>query len=117
MHAITEDGPLVERDDAGIPIDDFVWNGDTPHPGEQDTGGKTMCEVLWLAQSHTGDYHDNMNSDMFMQWIETRLLPVFEKTYPGKVMVLVANNAPYHHKRRIGSLASLSNKLWMEMPD
>ena len=127
LHAITADGPLVERDDAGVPIDDLHWNGDTPHPGERDTGEKKTCETLWLAQSHTGDYHDNMNSDMFMQWIETRLLPVFESTYPEKRMILVADNAPYHHKRKIGSLASLSKKQiidlmvqheveWLELP-
>jgi hypothetical protein len=67
---------------------------------------------LWIAQSHTGDYHDNMNSDMFVLWVKEKLVPVFEHQYPGKTMVLVADNAPYHHKRVIGSLASVSkNKI------
>ncbi len=30
-------------------------------------------------------------------------------------MVLVADNAPYHHKREIGSLASLSKKKLVEL--
>ena len=63
---------------------------------------------MWVAQSHTGDYHDNMCSDMFMQWLENKLVPTFEQKYPGKKMVLVADNAPYHHKRVIGSLGSLT---------
>ena len=60
-----------------------------------------------MAQSHSGDYHDNMNSTLFMLWVKDKLIPTFESTYPKKVMVLVADNAPYHHSRAIGSLASL----------
>ena len=71
--------------------------------------------MLWIAQSHTGDYHDNMNSDMFMLWVKEKLVPVFEQQYPGKTMVLVANNAPYHHKRVIGSLASVSKNKIVDM--
>ena len=51
-----------------------------------------------------------MNSDMFMLWVEEKLVPVFEQQYPGKKMVPVADNAPYHHKRVTGSLASVSKK-------
>lgn len=108
LHAITADGPLVERDVNGIPIDDLLWKGDTPHPQVDPIDGKKTCETLWIANSHTGDYHDNMNSDMFMKWVEERLIPVFERLYPSKTMVLICDNAPYHHKRKIGSLASLT---------
>ena len=69
--------------------------------------GKLTCETLWVAQSSSGDYHDNMNSEMFMQWVQDKLIPTFEKAYPGKKMILVADNAPYHHKRVIGSLAKI----------
>eukprot|EP00957_Ditylum_brightwellii_P063930 4850094-Ditylum_brightwellii.AAC.2 len=72
------------------------------------TGDKLTCETLWIANSHTGDYHDNMNSEMFMQWITSRLVPTFERLYPGKKMVPVLDNAPYHHKKEIGSLSSIS---------
>ena len=113
LHAITEDGPLVERID-GIPVDDLKWKGDTPHPEERGDGKKT-AEALWMANSHSGDYHDNMNSDMFMQWVRRKLVPTFEILYPHKVMVLVADNAPYHHKRIIGSLASVNKKNMVEM--
>ena len=66
LHAITPDGPLVERDDTGYPIDDLQWSGDTPHPKQQQ--GKLTCETLWVSNSSTGDYHNNMNSEMFMKW-------------------------------------------------
>jgi transposase len=53
-----------------------------------------------------------MNSDMFMLWVKEKLVPVFEQQYRSKTMVLVADNAPYHHKRVIGLLASVSkNKI------
>ena len=73
------------------------------------------CELLWIAQSHSGDYHDNINSDMFMKWVKERLVPTFQRKYPGKKMILVADNAPYHHKRDIGSLGSLSKKQMLEL--
>jgi len=113
LHAITEHGPVCEHID-GKPIDDLVWNGNTPHP-ELRNDGKRTAECLWMSTSSSGDYHDNMNSEMFMKWIEERLVPTFEKQHPGKKMVLIADNAPYHHKRVIGSLNSLSKKKLIEL--
>ena len=49
-----------------------------------------------------------MTSDIFLKWVKERLFPTFEKLHPSKKMVLVCDNAPYHHKREIGSLANLS---------
>jgi transposase len=114
LHAITREGPLCEKDNFGKPVDDLKWKGDTCHPTPRDDG-KLTCETLWVAQSSSGDYHDNMNSEMFMQWVQDKLVPTFEREYPGKKMILVADNAAYHHKRVIGSLASLSKKKLIEM--
>jgi transposase len=114
LHAITPNGPLCEVDDNGKPVDDLKWKGDTPHPTPR-TDGKLTCETLWLAQSSSGDYHDNMNSEMFMKWVEEKLIPLFEKMFPGKKLILIADNAAYHHKRIIGSLANLSKKRIVEM--
>ena len=61
-----------------------------------------IAELLWVVQSHSDDYHDNI------KWVRKKLVPCFKRKYPGKQMVLVADNVPYHHKRKIGSLASLS---------
>ena len=73
------------------------------------------CETLWPADIHTGDYHDNMKSDIFLKWVEERLIPTFEKVYPEHKMCLVLDNAPYHHKREIGSLQSKSKKEILQM--
>ena len=113
LHAISDKGPLCERVE-GIPVDDLYWKGDTPHPGARDDG-KVTCETLWLADSKAGDYHDNMTSEMFMQWVEKKLLPTFKKLHPTAKMVLVADNAPYHHSRQIGSLASLSKSKLIDL--
>jgi hypothetical protein len=56
-----------------------------------------------------------MNSEMFMQWVKDKLIPTFEKMFPGKKFILVADNAPYHHKRTIGSLASLTKKKLIQL--
>ena len=44
---------------------------------------------------------------MLKKWVTTKLVPLFEKFYLDKKMILVADNAPYRHKRKIGLLASL----------
>ena len=77
--------------------------------------GKLTCETLWVVQNHTGDFHENMNSEMFMKWLKERLCPLFAKKYPGGEMVLVTDNAPYHYARYIGSLSSCSKKQLIEL--
>ena len=103
LHAITPFGPLCERDEKGIPVSDLVWNGDTPHA--RNTNNKLTCELMWKATSASGDYHSNMNSEMFMKWTTQKLIPTFELLHPNKKMVLICDNAAYHHKREIGPLA------------
>jgi transposase len=118
LHAITPDGPLCERDSNGIPVDDLTWKGDTPHPLEENMrtpDDPLTCETLWLATSNKGDYHANMDSDNFMRWATNRLLPTFKKLHPGKKMVLICDNAPYHHKREIGSMDTKTKKQLIEM--
>ena len=45
------------------------------------------------------DYHDTINGDKFIGWIQQRLIPTFQRVYPGKKMYLVLDNAKYHHHR------------------
>ena len=114
LHAITKFGPLTELDDVGRPIYDLIWRGPkkgTCQPRERsgpDDPAKINCETLWIAQSKTGDYHENMNSDNYMKWVRKKLLPCFDQLFPGKRMVFVADNAPYHHAREIGALGGLT---------
>ena len=77
--------------------------------------GKLTCETLWLAQSDSGDYHKNMDSKKFMLWVKTCLIPTFKAEFPGKKMVLIMDNAPYHHKRAIRSLSAIKKDILVDL--
>ena len=49
------------------------------------------------AASEISDYHKTMDSDMFCKYIENRVYPAFKKKYPEQRMILVMDNAKYHH--------------------
>ena len=68
-------------------------------------------ELIWISDLRTGDYHDNMNVNMFMKWITTKVIPLTDRNYLGVQMVPVMDNAPYHNARSITSLASFSKKI------
>ena len=87
VHAFTKDGWLSD--------DDSVHNNvvDTVIPS---------CELIYEAKKDDGDYHDNMNGSIYIRWMSNRLVPAFNKRYPGKKMVLVLDNASYHHHRGAG---------------
>jgi hypothetical protein len=55
--------------------------------------------AAWVfpADSRFKDYHKNVDGWMFMKWVENCLIPSFKKYFPGKKMILVLDNAPYHH--------------------
>ncbi|XP_066981095.1 uncharacterized protein [Macrobrachium rosenbergii] len=46
---------------------------------------------LLPAKNTSGDYHGEMNGEMFLRWLTTQLLPLLEEP-----SVLVMDNAPYH---------------------
>lgn len=99
-------------EETGYPIDDFEWSKDTSRPKMREDG-KVTAELLWVTQCHSGDYHANMNIEMFIKWGQEKLVPTFEQIYTGEKMVLVTDNAPYYHTQEIGSLATLKSKiLW-----
>jgi hypothetical protein len=45
------------------------------------------------------DYHDTINGEKFIGWLQQRLFPTVQQLYPGKKMYLVLDNAKYHHHR------------------
>jgi hypothetical protein len=45
------------------------------------------------------DYHDTINGEKFIGFIQNRLIPTFNQMYPKKKMYLVLDNAKYHHHR------------------
>lgn len=68
---------------------------------EWTTGTHPTAEMIFRAKYATknkiADYHDTMDGTFFLYWVEKRLAPAFEACYPGKKMVLILDNAPYHH--------------------
>ena len=91
IHAMTRDGFLCGSD-----------NDMTRHPvGEWDAGVHPTAEMVFRAKyakkHRIKDYHDTMDGEFFQYWVEKRLVPAFERKYPGKKMVLCLDNAPYHH--------------------
>ena len=103
VHAITKHGPVVTRDANGNPVEENSLDG------ENISAAKT-AELIFKAKSNKGDYHDNMDGEMFMQWLNHRLLPTVtelcksdRRTYgpPSganqKEKFLVLDNARYHH--------------------
>lgn len=65
--------------------------------------------TCWKASSHSGDYHDNVNVDMFMKWITEKVLPNLEPR-----TVLVIDNAPYHNAQLEKPPTSKSKKQIMK---
>ena len=65
---------MTEVEENCVPVDDLKWKGDTPHPTPPRNDGKLTAETFWLAQSHHGDYHDNMNSERFQQWLKEKCM-------------------------------------------
>lgn len=90
VHAITKDG-LLYVDGQERVLDD-TW----------DLGDKETLSAEWVfpGKVKKDDYHKNMNGTNFMQWVKQRLIPTFRAKYTnGEKMILVLDNAPYHHSR------------------
>ena len=83
LHAITVDGPLADTDPVTNKpaVGQLKWSGQTPYPELRDDKLLTT-ETIWPADTHTGDYHDNMRSDIFLKWVDERLIPTFKQKYP-----------------------------------
>lgn len=98
LHGITRSAFICQRDDNGYPIsEDGFEGGTTP---------AVTAEWIWQANSKHKDYHKNMDGEGFEFWLEKRLIPAFREQFPGKKMILVMDNASYHHQ--------LNTKYWSE---
>ena len=100
VHAITKEGPLTSLDAEGFPIAEGWFKPKKKGRGKQgrgDMGTEETAEMLWQANIATGDYHAAMTDSMFMEWLERRLTPAFKAAFRDKKMILVLDNASYHH--------------------
>lgn len=60
------------------------------HAGSE-TGFVPNAQLIFKSQSKSGDYHDDMNRENFMKWVQEKLLP----NLPPQSLVIM-DNAPYH---------------------
>lgn len=50
-----------------------------------------------------GDYHNHINSEMYLNWVRKKFILNFELLHPNIWMILVMDNAVYQPKREIGT--------------
>ena len=64
------------------------------HAGTQSEGLIDGCDLVFLAKSNDGDHHQEMNSVVFLEWLENQLMPA-----PKDPSLVVLDNASYHNVR------------------
>ena len=112
VHAMTKDGLLCKLNEEGEYDESEIKNA---YYKVASGIRKKSAEMFYQAgllsggNQTQGDYHDNMDGVMFQRWVQTKLLPAFEARYGSeKKMILIMDNAPYHHCKKDGYL-NLSN--------
>ena len=87
VHAMCKDGWVMQTDADDKP----------PVLDEWHMGPAESCEMVFRGKVCGGDYHKNMDGDMFMKWVNERLVPTVQRKYADKKVFVVMDNAPYHH--------------------
>eukprot|EP01135_Chromosphaera_perkinsii_P011310 Nk52_evm91s2367 gene=Nk52_evmTU91s2367 len=62
--------------------------------------------LTYECQKRTGDYHGNINTDIFMKWATEYLFP----NLPSKCL-LILDNAKYHHNKEKSVISKARNKM------
>ena len=63
------------------------------HSGNREEGLIDRCDLVFLAKAKDGDYHQEMNRPIFLNWFENQLMPALKSP-----SVIVLDNASYHIK-------------------
>jgi hypothetical protein len=88
VHAITRWGLLT------------AWEGDSPAIATHDVQQQALnAELVFEGHYADGDYHKNMDGDVFNNWLRNRFIPTFKRLFPNKKCYLILDNAKYHHAR------------------
>ena len=53
------------------------------------------ADLVFRSKTNSDDYHDEMNSQHYMEWLTGQLLPVLDKP-----TVIILDNASYHNKQK-----------------
>jgi transposase len=77
----------------------LLTSSDTLIPSSKLHEKQTTAEFVFESVENQDDYHKSMNGNVFLSWIRNRLIPTFKHLYKKKKMVLVLDNASYHHVR------------------
>ena len=59
------------------------------------------CDLVFLAKSKDGDYHQEMNSFVFLEWFENQLMPAMKNP-----SLVVLDNASYHNVKTEDTVCS-----------
>ncbi|CAC9570722.1 hypothetical protein [uncultured Gammaproteobacteria bacterium] len=62
------------------------------HAGNREEGLIDRCDLVFLAKAKDGDYHQEMNGPIFLNWFENQLMPALKSP-----SVIVLDNASYHN--------------------
>jgi hypothetical protein len=62
------------------------------HAGTRSEGLIDGCDLVFLAKSKDADYHQEMNSVVFLEWFENQLMPTLNNP-----SLVVLDNASYHN--------------------
>ena len=63
------------------------------HAGTGIEGLIDGCDLVFQAKSKDGDYHQEMNNFVFLEWFENQLMPALKNP-----SLVVLDNASYHVK-------------------
>jgi hypothetical protein len=95
LHAMTKDGLLTMKrtiSDHDLKVAretaEYVYSIDS-----KSLNGET--------ESAKETYHGNINSILWLKWLNQRLIPAFKARYPGKQMILIMDGASYHMPRTV----------------
>lgn len=88
IHAMTHDGMLENENVA-------------PSDNLNDECASTAVVTAKLSAEgiEPEDYHDTLNGEKFVQWMKNRLFTAFESKYRRRKLLLILDNAKYHHAR------------------
>ena len=67
-------------------------DGERPQPSEFDSGVYTTAEMVYRAKSSRGDYHDNMDTDTFLMWLDRCMVPGFGQKSNTKLNLNAISN-------------------------
>jgi hypothetical protein len=62
------------------------------HAGTRSEGLIDSCDLMFLANSKDGNYHQEMHNVVFLEWFENQLMPAMNNP-----SLVVLDNASYHN--------------------